>query len=125
MEALKIDSPYSVINKTVTPPNKNKREYISYARDDIDAEGPSDPIYSENMVRDVLSLSISYHLYDDDSFANKATQLLDVWFVNGETSMLPEVNYGQINRTLDERKGREEGILDTRLYVSIFLSSLH
>jgi hypothetical protein len=76
------------------------------------------------MVRDVLSLSIFYQLHGDENFAKKAVQLLDVWFVNEETSMLPEVNYGQIKRGPGESLGREEGILDTRLYVGICLACL-
>jgi unsaturated chondroitin disaccharide hydrolase len=73
------------------------------------------------MVKDILSLSISYQLYDDEKYAEKAVQLLDVWFVNEETSMLPDVIYGQVERGPGEWKGKEEGILDTRLYVSILV----
>jgi len=72
------------------------------------------------MVIDVLSLSIFYMLYDDEKFAKKAVKLLDVWFVNKETSMLPDVTYGQIKRGLGEWKGRVEGILDMRLNVGVF-----
>ncbi|RGB25967.1 alginate lyase-domain-containing protein [Rhizophagus diaphanus] len=134
------------MNTTVTPPNGNKREYISYApylwpsckgiknitdpetqcpykpRDGLynpDVRNLSDPVDSRNMVKDVLSLSIFYQLHGDENFAEKAVQLLDTWFVNEETSMLPEVIYGQIKRGPGEWKGREEGILDTRLYVYI------
>ncbi|GBB95833.1 hypothetical protein RclHR1_02620024 [Rhizophagus clarus] len=147
LKALKNNQPYSVINTTVTPPNNNKQEYISYApyfwpfcgcdgknvtdpetqclykqidgKVNGDVEILSDPHDSTSMVRDVLSLSISYLLYNDEDFAKKAVELLDVWFVNNKTRMFPDVNYGQVVRGPGEWKGRPEGILDTRLYVYI------
>ena len=85
-----------------------------------DVKIPSDPDDSTSMVRDLLSLSISYQLYKSENFVKKAVELLDVWFVNEKTRMLSEVNYGQVVRGPGEWKGRKEGILDMRLYVSIF-----
>ncbi|GES72618.1 alginate lyase family protein [Rhizophagus clarus] len=98
LKALKNNQPYSVINTTVIPPNNNKQEYISYApyfwpfcdginvtdpetqcfykringKVNCDAKIPSDPNDSTSMVRDVLSLSISYQLYNCENFAKKA-----------------------------------------------------
>ncbi|CAG8555342.1 7611_t:CDS:2 [Funneliformis mosseae] len=147
--ALKLDKPYSVINTTVIPPNGDKREYFSYApyswpncdgipnvtdpqtqcpyetrdgKTNPDVKNLSDPSDSRKMIDSVVSLSISYELNDGDiaeNFARKAVQLLDVWFVNENTSMLPDVNYGQVQRGPGEWKGREEGILDLRFYVYI------
>ncbi|CAI2172801.1 4992_t:CDS:10, partial [Funneliformis geosporum] len=149
LKALKQDKPYSVTNTTVIPPNGDKREYLSYAPylwpncDGIqnvsdpqtqcpyksydgmfnpDVKKLSDPSDSRKMIDSVVSLSFAYKLNDGDkaeNFARKAVQLLDVWFVNEQTSMLPDVYYGQVQRGPGEWKGREEGILDLRFYVYI------
>ncbi|KAG9302542.1 hypothetical protein G9A89_007246 [Geosiphon pyriformis] len=131
------------------PPNGNKHEYYSWApylhadcskirrvknpmidcpykRIDglfaSDLKLLADPKESGNMITDVLALTIYYFLYDDEEYAKKAVDLLNIWFLDKNTGMTPRVEYGQVIRGPgfpDSWVGRVEGILDLRFYVFI------
>ncbi|CAG8523859.1 14321_t:CDS:2 [Ambispora leptoticha] len=147
-KALQNKNPYSVTNTTQIPPNGDKHYYYSWAvywwpdcsgvpsnlakdpahncpykqRDGQyipDLNDLSDPTASVSMIDDVFSLSISYALFGDEKYAIKAIQLLQVWFLNNDTAMAPNVEYGQVIRGPGNWTGRAEGILDLRNFVYI------
>ncbi|CAG8621136.1 11647_t:CDS:2 [Ambispora gerdemannii] len=146
--ALQNQNPYSVTNSTRSPPNGDKHYYYSWAvyswpdcsgvpsdlakdpehncpyrrrdgQDAPDLKSLSDSTDSPSMIKDVFSSSISYALYGDEKYAEKAIQLLQVWFLNKDTAMAPNVEYGQVIRGPGNWTGRSEGILDMRNYIYI------
>ncbi|CAG8542723.1 2436_t:CDS:2 [Ambispora gerdemannii] len=144
--ALNNQQPYSVTNSSRSPPNGNEHGYYSWApyfhancsgvphiKDPMtdcpyqridgkyatDLRLLTDPRDSGSMVNDVLALSIYYYLYEDEKYATKAVQLLNVWFLDPDTAMRPNIEFGQVVRGPGEWVGRVEGILDMRYYVYI------
>jgi hypothetical protein len=108
--------PFSVVNKTGIPPSKDKHDYMSigpywwpnpetvdglpYIRKDgeINPEtrnNYTDFVENQNFIRAIKDLSNAYYLSDNLDYANKAIELIKVWFLNPETMMNPHLNYGQ------------------------------
>ena len=127
---------WSVIDKPFTPPSGDKHDYMSvgpywwpnpetedglpYIRKDCLVnperyEYDSQPM--GKMSNNVRTLSLAYYFTGQEPYAAHATKLLRVWFLDEETHMNPNLNYGQAipGRT----KGRGIGIIDTHGYVSI------
>jgi hypothetical protein len=114
-EAL-IEGPFSVTNKTQTPPSGDKHDYLSigiYWWPDstqpdglpwIVKDGQVNPITSGDnldldrkgkMFSNTYSLGLAYFFSGEKKYAKKATELLKVWFLNPETKMNPNLNYAQ------------------------------
>ncbi len=129
---------YTVIDKTTNPPSGDKKDYISlatywwpdpekedglpYIRKDgyRNPEGDSDKYddrRSSRMVEDVTTLTLAWFYSDNSKYAEKAAEMIDVWFIHPETGMNPNLNYGQAIPGRVE--GRGIGIIDTRKYISI------
>ena len=94
--------PFSVVQKTQTPPSGSKHEYLSigpYWWPDpkksnglpwIRRDGEINPLTRENttdertrdkMFQNTNSLALAYFLSDNKKHANKAIELLKVWFL--------------------------------------------
>ncbi|WP_418263697.1 alginate lyase family protein [Flavobacterium faecale] len=110
------EGPFSVVNKTQTPPSGDKHDYISigiYWWPDpskldglpwIQKDGQVNPITSgdnldlerkSNMIRNTYYLGLAHFFSGDKKYAEKANELLKVWFLNPETRMNPNLNYAQ------------------------------
>ncbi|MCF8265143.1 MAG: alginate lyase family protein [Melioribacteraceae bacterium] len=59
----------------------------------------------------VSTLALASFLFDNESYALKAFQILDMWFVNEKTKMNPDLKYAQLIRGRDEKRG--VGIIET------------
>ncbi len=123
--------PYSVIEKTATPPSGDKHDYISigpywwpdeskpdglpYIRRDgyINPERASytDRVGMGSIMKRVEALGKAYFFTKDDKYATRAAHLIDVFFINPETRMNPNLNFGQFIPGLCE--GRGIGIIET------------
>ena len=127
--------PYSVMNKHTTPPSGDKHDYTSLARywwpdpskpdglpyiqrDGVtnpDAEGPdSDYAQLSKMAGNVETLSLAYFLTGEERYADRAAQLIRVWFLDPETRMNPNLNFPQA--ILGLVPGRKTGVLDGRKF---------
>jgi len=71
------------------------------------------------MERSVYLLSLAYYLTNDENYAAKAVENLRIWFINKETKMNPNMNFGQTIPGRKEGKGRGEGVLDTYSFVEM------
>jgi len=123
---------YSVVNKLKVPPSKDKHDYMSigpywwpdekqpggepYLRRDgkVNPERDTnafDTTALESMSASVEALTLAYYFSDDNRYAQRAAQLLRVWFLDPATRMNPNANFAQgiPGRT----PGRAEGVLDT------------
>ncbi|PWG06655.1 alginate lyase family protein [Polaribacter aquimarinus] len=110
------EGPFSVTNKTQTPVSGDKHDYLSIgpywwpdpAKPDgmpwIRRDGEVNPLTlgenldlqrKANMFRNTYRLAMANFLSEDKKYAEKAIELLSVWFLNPETKMNPNLNYAQ------------------------------
>jgi hypothetical protein len=124
--------PYSVTYKSKVPPSGDKHDYMSvgpywwpdstkadrlpYIRKDgqVNPERFSikDADYHGSLCRDVFRLSLAWYFTGETKYSEHAAKLLRTWFLDNETRMNPNLNFGQAipGRT----NGRGIGIIDTR-----------
>ena len=135
-KALKF-GPVTVMEKKATPPSGDKHDYMSLApyfwpdpsKSDglpyIRKDGQTNPEvkdYSdkENMPKlceYVHLLGLAYYFSEDNTYAEHASKLLRVWFLDSGTKMNPNLNYGQAIKGVNE--GRGAGLIDTRHWIKL------
>lgn len=128
---------HSVVEKTKLPPSGDKHDYMSvgpywwpdstkpgglpYIRKDgqINPEryAVQDGTYLNGLCDDVQVLALAYYYSDDEQYARRAANLLRVWFLNSDTRMNPNLNYGQAIPGITE--GRGIGLIDTRMLAKL------
>ena len=123
---------YSVVDKLKVPPSRDKHDYMSigpywwpdtnrpggepYARHDgkVNPERDSaafDTAALEAMSASVEALALAHYFNDDARYAQRAAQLLRVWFLEPATRMNPNAAFAQA--VPGRSAGRAEGVLDT------------
>jgi len=136
-EILKI-GPFSVVDKTITPPSGNKHDYMSigpYWWPDPEREGGLPYIRRDGqinpesetrrsaapalgrMISSVETLALAFYLSGGEVYAEHAAQLLQTWFLNPSTKMNPHLKYAQAIPGRVE--GRSTGIIDTRNLIHV------
>lgn len=120
----------SVMDKQVTPPSGNKHDYMSlapywwpnpatpnhlpYIRKDGEHNPEATAVHDHanltRMEESVHALALGYFLTRDEAYARRATEQLQVWFLNPATRMNPNLSYAQA--VLGVNDGRGAGILD-------------
>ncbi|WP_026706821.1 alginate lyase family protein [Flavobacterium frigidarium] len=122
----------TVVDKELTPSSGDKHDYMSMGRywwpdpTKIDGvpyirkDGKSNPEIEKldryplsDFATSVESLALAYYLTDNEKYAEKAVTNLKIWFINEDTKMNPNMNYGQTIPGINNGLGRGEGILDT------------
>ena len=127
---LKIDG-FSVTKKTGVPPSKNKHDYMSigpywwpnsktenglpYVRKDgeINPETRNnftDFVEKKNFISAVKTLKDAFFYSDNKKYANKNIAFINTWFLNENTKMNPNVNFGQY--VPGKSEGRCFGIIE-------------
>jgi hypothetical protein len=129
--------PFSVMEKKNTPPSGDKHDYMSlapyfwpdpskpnglpYMRKDgqtnPEVKDYLDKDYQPKMIGLVHTLALAYYFSNDERYAQDAALLLKTWFLNKETRMNPNLNYGQAIKGVNE--GRGAGLIDTRHYIKV------
>lgn len=110
------EGPFSVMDKKLVPPSGDKHDYLSlapyfwpdpskpdgkpYIRKDgqVNPETRGDFVdYSrkDKFFENLNTLSYAYFFSDDERYSLKALQLLKTWFIDPETRMNPNLNFGQ------------------------------
>ncbi|NDV57989.1 alginate lyase family protein [Bacteroides sp. 519] len=130
--------PLSVMMKDKTPASGDKHDYMSQARyywpnpnkpdgmPYIARDGESNPELEKldrNRLGDlagrVTALSLAWYFSGDEKYAQKATELIRVWFFNKATKMNPNLNYAQVIPGRDNDKGRCYGVIDAYSFVEM------
>lgn len=128
----------TVVDKNMTPVSGDKHDYMSMGRywwpdptkvdglPYIRKDGVSNPEIEKldryplgDFAKSVETLSLAYHFTRDEKYAKKAVENLQIWLINKQTKMNPNMNYGQTIPGINEGKGRGEGLLDTYSFVEM------
>ncbi|GAB3904558.1 alginate lyase family protein [Mucilaginibacter boryungensis] len=131
------DKPASVMEKSLTPPNGSKHDYMSmapyfwpdpskadglpYIRKDGQRNPEIKKIIDHALLSDLETrckyLSLAYYFTHDEKYAVKTNDLLKVWFIDADTRMNPNLNYAQAVRGVND--GRGIGIIETRALANL------
>jgi hypothetical protein len=129
--------PVSVMEKKNNPPSGNKHDYMSLAPyfwpDPTKADGLpynrkdgqtnpevqdyKDKEYLPKLCEMVHTLALAYYFSGENLYAEHASKLLRVWFLDTATKMNPNLNYGQAIKGVNT--GRGAGMIDTRHFVKL------
>ena len=134
---------YTVTDKERAGPSGDKRDYVSLSRywwpdpnkdgglPYVRKDGRSNPEIngvnfdrrrSQHMTDDVTALSLAAYFTGNTAYADKAKLMVDAWFLDETTGMLPHLKFAQ--NVPGRTEGREFGILDTRIYWDVMDSML-
>lgn len=132
-----LEGPFSVMEKKNNPPSGDKHDYMSLApyfwpdptRKDglpyICKDGQTNPEVKDYKDKEYLprlsemtqTLGLAYYFSGDEKYAAHAARLLKVWFLNADTKMNPNMNFGQA--IMGVNTGRGAGLIDARNFLRI------
>lgn len=106
------EGPFSVTDKTTLEFSKDPHDYISgrlywwkdgdtYIRRDgqpnPENQGPKfDRQRLDNFIIGTITLFLAYKQFNDEKYANRATEFIRVWFIRAETKMNPHLEFSQV-----------------------------
>lgn len=131
------EGPFSVMEKKHSPPSGNKHDYMSlapyhwpdpakkdglpYIRKDgqtnPEVKDYKDKEYMPKLCELVNTLGLAYYFSQDEKYAEHAAKLLKVWYLDPETKMNPNLNYGQAIKGVNT--GRGAGLIDARHFMKL------
>ncbi len=129
--------PFSVVDKSVTPPSGDRHDYTSqapyfwpdpkspgglpYIRRDGERNPEinkiSDHRTLDGMASSVHTLALAFYLGEDERHAAKAAALLRAWFLDPATRMNPNLEYAQFIPGVNT--GRGIGLIETRAFTRV------
>ena len=128
-----VKSPNPVTNKNQIPPSGDKHDYMSIAPyrwpnpntpdgspwivkdgeiNPMTRGNDTDKVRLSEMFGALDNLSMAYFFSEDITYANKAKAIIKTWFIDDETKVNPNINYGQ--GIPGEVEGRRAGMIEWR-----------
>lgn len=103
-------------------PNKNTENGLPWILDDCKANPyvktmASDSIRIERFCNDIMILTTLYYVFEDKKYVNKIENMLEIWFINEDTKMNPNMNYAQAIPGVCS--GRGIGLIDARQFIKL------
>lgn len=131
------EGPFTVTSKEKMPPSGDKHDYMSmgpywwpnpktsnglpYIRKDGERNPEIKKFEDRENLGKLISafktLSLAYYFSENEQFADRAALLVKAWFVNPETRMNPNLNFGQSIPGITD--GRAEGLIETAGLIDI------
>ena len=130
--------PLSVMMKEKTAVSGDKHDYLSMGRyywpdpskpdglPYISRDGESNPEIEKldryplgDTAERVYTLSLAYYFSGDEKYARKASELIDVWFLDPVTRMNPHLKYAQMIPGHNNGLGRSPGLIDTYSFIDM------
>ncbi|KAJ3330662.1 hypothetical protein HDU76_005125 [Blyttiomyces sp. JEL0837] len=129
---------YSVTAKNQTAASLDKHDYLSLARyywpnpltfDGLpyvrrdgqvnpEVDSVSDHDLFKLLIKNVQALALGYFYLDDDRYATELARIVRQWFLDPQTAMNPNLNYGSVLKGAFNNTGRNQGCLDfMNLYI--------
>ncbi|WP_048688940.1 alginate lyase family protein [Catenovulum maritimum] len=130
--------PYSVMDKSHTPPSGDKHDYISIGpywwpdptkadglpwikRDGkvnpTSSTGGTDKTIMNEMLFQISDLTLAYYYTKDEKYAKHAALHIKNWFLNPGTRMNPSLTFGQA--VPGKSDGRIYGVIETRWFIRL------
>lgn len=129
--------PVSVMEKKNNPASGNKHDYMSIApywwpdsskpggvpymhkdgQVNPEVNEYKDKIYLPALCDEVSTLALAWYFSSDERYADHASKLLRVWFLDTATKMNPNINFAQAVK--GRATGRGYGLIDTRHFVRL------
>lgn len=130
--------PLSVMQKEKLPASGDRHDYLSQARyfwpdlakpdglPYINRDGLSNPELEKldrnrlgQTAERVTTLSLAWYFSGEEKYAQKAVELIRVWFLDEETKMNPHLRYAQVVPGQNNNEGRSYGLIDTYSFVEM------
>lgn len=103
-------------------PDPNKPDGLPYIRKDGERNPEIeklDRFKLSRFIRSVKTLTYAYYFSGDERYGNKAVDFMRVWFLDEETRMNPNLNFGQMIPGRNDGRGRGEGLIETYDFVEM------
>jgi len=136
-DAALVHAPYAVTQKEIVPPSGDKHDYLSFSRywwpDPNKADGlpyiRKDGVVNRKLIangdrvrlgefrNDVQALGLAGYILKEPRYTKHAAKMVRTWFLDEETRMNPNLNFGQ--GVPGKAHGRGPGIIDTRGFMLV------
>ncbi len=104
-------------------PDPNKPDGLPYIKKDgirnVDLVKQGDAGCLKKTIDNIINFSKEYKVTKDKNTADIAVRFLNLWFLDNNTSMEPNLNYAQVRLGVNNNQGESSGIVEFRYLISL------